>query len=190
MNRIYMETERLYVRQWEASDAKALHRIMSDRGMHAFTDDTPWSYERTERYIDFMRNNQLGTYAFLHGACVRSSDDVLIGLAGVNPYLPNCPEMTIQIGSEFQRQGYEAELGKDLITQVFLQTEIESVYCMVDLNNKFLMRTIEKIGMTYMGTHYFMGKPAVFYVSLRPSGIARFVFEQPPRNHAVRRDSA
>ena len=54
--------------------------------------------------------------------------------------------------------------------QSFLLTEIEAVYCMLNPNDKSSIRTIEDIGMTYMGTHNFMGKPAVYYVSTAPGG--------------------
>ncbi len=167
MSRIYLETERIRIRQWETGDAAQLHGIMSDSRVHTYTGDAPWSAQRTERYIDFMMKNRFSTYTFLHGACVRKADGALIGLVGLNPYLPDCPEMTIQLGTAFQGRGYGTEIGRFLLGQVFVQTTIESVYCMLDPNNRASIRAMEKIGMTYMGRHHFRGKPAVFYVMLR-----------------------
>jgi RimJ/RimL family protein N-acetyltransferase len=167
MSRIYLETDQVRIRQWETEDAEQLYGIMSDSRVHTYTGDAPWSAQRTERYIDFMMKNRFSTYTFLHGACVRKADDALMGLVGLNPYLPNCPEMTIQLGMAFQGLGFGTEIGRVLLGRVFVQTAIESVYCMLDPDHRASIRTMEKIGMTYMGRHHFRGKPAVFYVSAR-----------------------
>ncbi len=171
MSGIYLESERLYVRQWELDDVDALQQIMSDSRMHAFTGDAPWSAERTKRYIEFMRTRSSGPYSRLHGACMRKSDDSVIGLVGLNPYLPKRPEIICQLGVEYQGCGYGTEIGQVLIKSVFDDTNVDSIFGMASPYNKASMRVMEKMGMIYMGLHQYKSKQYIFYVSMPPMSI-------------------
>ena len=48
---VYLETERFVIRQWNIDDAPALWEIMSDSRVHLYTGDTPWTMERTTKYV-------------------------------------------------------------------------------------------------------------------------------------------
>ena len=53
---LYLETERLLVRQYTINDIDELHKIMSDVRVHTYTKDinNPWNENRTKEYIKFM----------------------------------------------------------------------------------------------------------------------------------------
>lgn len=163
MSRIYLETERFYIRQWELDDADELFKIMSDSRVHTYTGDTPWDIERTIRYIKLILEKDFKTLEVFHGACVRKADNSIIGLTGLNPYLPKQPELEWQFGVPFWGYGYATEIGKAVIKEAFATTNIELIYGMVNPQNKASMRVMEKIGMTCIGLQDFRGEKDMFF---------------------------
>ena len=157
MPRLYFDTNRLFVRQWVPEDAPALFEIMSDRRVHIYTGDTPWSLERTEKYISFMLEKNFQTLELFHGACILKETNQLIGFTGLNPYLPKQPELEWQLGVPFWGKGYASEVGKTLIRRAFDTTDITRIYGMANPDNKASMKALEKIGMTCIGKHEFRG---------------------------------
>lgn len=167
MSRIYLETERFIIRQWQPEDADELHKIMSDSQVHTFTGDTPWSIVRATKYIEFILAKDFKTLELFHAACVLKAGQHIIGLAGLNPYLPKQPEIEWQFGVPFWGKGYATEIGKAVIQAAFATTDIESIYGMVNPQNKASMRVMEKIGMTCIGLREFRGEQDLFYQTLR-----------------------
>ena len=88
---LYLETERLLVRQYTINDIDELHKIMSDVRVHTYTKDinNPWNENRTKEYIQFMINKDFRTLDCFHGAVIEKSTNRLIGLCGLNPYKEN-----------------------------------------------------------------------------------------------------
>jgi RimJ/RimL family protein N-acetyltransferase len=166
---VYLETERFTIRQWELDDAEELHQIMSDSRVHTYTGDSPWTLDRANAYIRFMLDKDFRTLELFHGACVLKDGGVLIGLTGLNPYLPKQPELEWQFGVPFWGKGYATEIGKAVIQAAFEQTDILLIYGMVNPQNKASMRVMEKIGMTCLGLREFRGEQDMFYQTLRPS---------------------
>lgn len=160
---IYYETEHIIVRQWELSDVDALYEIMSDNRVHTYTGDTAWTKERSEGYIKFMLDKDFKTLELFHGACILKGSNQLIGLTGLNPYLPKQPELEWQFGVPFWGNGYATEVGKASIEEAFRTTDISSIYGMVNPENKASMRALEKIGMKCLGLQEFRGHQDMFY---------------------------
>lgn len=163
MSHIYLETERFYIRQWELDDVEELYNIMSDSRVHIYTNDTPWTIERTVKYIKFILDKNFKTLDLYHGACVLKNANSIIGLTGLNPYLPKQPELEWQFGTPFWGNGYATEIGKAVIESAFASTDIKLIYGMVNPKNKASMRVMEKIGMTCTGLHDFKGHQDMFY---------------------------
>lgn len=160
---IYLQTERFIVRQWKDEDITALWNIMSDSRVHRFTGDTPWTLERTREYIQFMLDQNFRSLESFHGACVLKDSQVLIGLTGLNPYLPKQPEIEWQFGVPFWGNGYATEIGKAVIASAFAATDIDAIYGMANPQNKASMRVLEKLGMTCLGLQDFRGEQDMFY---------------------------
>jgi RimJ/RimL family protein N-acetyltransferase len=160
---IYLETPRFTIRQWKQEDAQELWVIMSDPRVHQFTGDSPWSFERTTKYIQLMLDKDFRTLEMFHGACVLKSSQEIIGFTGLNPYLPKQPELEWQFGVPFWGRGYATEIGKAVIEAAFATTDILRIYGMVNPQNKASMRVMDKIGMTCLGLQEFRGEQDMFY---------------------------
>lgn len=160
---IYFETDRLTVRQWTIDDAKALYSIMSDSSVHTYTGDTPWSSKRAKDYIKFMLKKNFQTLELFHGACILKSTNELIGLAGLNPYLPKQPELEWQLGAPFWGRGYATEIGRVVIREAFRTTDISCIHGMANPENIASMKALEKSGMICVGLQEFHGHMVMFY---------------------------
>ena len=163
MSLIYFETNRLIVRQWVPEDAPDLHEIMSDRRVHTYTGDTPWTLDRTKRYIQLMLNKDFRTLELFHGACITKDNKQLIGFSGLNPYLPKQPELEWQLGVPFWGKGYATEVGKAAVRGAFNTTDITCIYGMANPENKGSIKALEKVGMTCIGLQEFRGHMDMFF---------------------------
>ncbi len=163
MAHVYLETERIIIRQWEASDKYDLYKIMSNEKVHKFTGDSAWTQERAENYIALMLSHNFMTLELFHGACILKSNNNLIGFTGLNPYLPKQPELEWQLGVDYWGNGYATEIGKAVISKAFQTTDIECIYGMANPNNIASMRALEKIGMQCLGLQDFRGHQDMFY---------------------------
>jgi len=163
LSRIYLETKRFLIRQWELDDADKLHKIMADQRVHTFTGDKPWTYERALAYVKLIQEYDFKTLEVFHAACVLKDENVIIGLTGLNPYLPKQPEIEWQFGVPFWGKGYATEIGKAVIKEAFITTDISAIYGMANPANKASMHVLEKIGMTCIGLHEFRGEQDLFY---------------------------
>jgi len=147
LGHIYLETEQFYIRQWSINDIEELHEIMSDSQVYTYASSMPWTIEHTANYIKFMLDKNFKTLELFHGACVLKSNNTIIGLTGLNPYLLKKHELEWKFGVSFWGNGYATEIGKAIIKEAFKSTDIELIYGMVNPQNKASMRVMEKIGM-------------------------------------------
>ena len=163
MNHIYLKIERFYIRQWSISDTEELHEIMSDSRVHTYASGKPWTLEHTANYIKFMLEKNFKTLELFHGACVLKSNNTIIGLTGLNPYLPKKPEIEWKFGVPFWGNGYATEIGKAIIKEAFKTTDIKLIYGMAHPQNIASMKVMEKLGMTSIGLQDFRGNQDMFY---------------------------
>lgn len=163
MGHTYLETGRFIIRQWESDDAGELFKIMSDERVHTYTGDTPWTIERTTGYINYLLEKDFKTLEQFHGACILKSCNKLIGLTGLNYYLPKSPEIEWQFGVPYWGKGYAAEIGRAVIEKAFATTDIEQIFGMANPENKASIKVMEKIGMTCLGLQDFRGEQDLFY---------------------------
>lgn len=163
MSYIYLETERLFVRQWDINDVEELYEIMSDSRVHTYASSKPWTKEHTSKYINFMLDKNFKTLELFHGACVLKNSNVIIGLTGLNPYQHKKPEIEWKLGVSFWGKGYATEIGNAIVKEAFKSTDIELIYGMSHPQNKASMKVMEKIGMTCIGLHDFRGSQDMFY---------------------------
>ena len=98
-----------------------------------------------------------------HGACILKHTNQLIGLTGLNPYLPKQPELEWQLGVPFWGKGYASEVGKAAIDQAFNTTDITAIFGMANPENKASMQALKKVGMTCLGLQEFRGHTDMFY---------------------------
>jgi RimJ/RimL family protein N-acetyltransferase len=136
---------------------------MSDSRVHTYASGNPWTLEHTANYIKFMLEKNFKTLELFHGACVLKSNNTIIGLTGLNPYLPKKPEIEWKFGVPFWGNGYATEIGKAIIKEAFKTTDIELIYGMAHPQNLASMKVMEKLGMTSIGLQDFRGNQDMFY---------------------------
>lgn len=166
---LYFETDRLFVRQYTLDDVNALFRIMSEPQVHAFTKDKgkPWDERRTETYIRFILDKDFRTLDCFHGAVIAKQTKQLIGLCGLNPYMDKEPEIEFKLGVPYWGVGYATELGKTIVREAFVSTDIKGIYGMAQPENIASRKVLEKIGMTFLGERVFRGHEDSFYYIAR-----------------------
>lgn len=160
---VFVKTERFIIRPWKSEDIPALWSIMSDSHVHQFTGDTPWTVDRTAEYIQFMIDQDFSTLEQFHGACILRDSQILIGLTGLNPYLPRQPEIEWQFGVQFWGKGYATEIGRAIVANSFSLTDIVAIYGMVNPRNLRSIRVMEKIGMACLGLQDFRGEQDMLF---------------------------
>ena len=117
--RAILKTERFIIRQWELSDIEPLYKIMQDSKVNTYTSGGVWTKEKTENYVRYYANNDFQTLEQFHAACVLKESDELIGLTGLNPYLPKQPEFELKFGVPFWVKGYATEIGNAKMDKYF-----------------------------------------------------------------------
>lgn len=172
MSLVYLETERFRIRQWELGDNEELFAIMSDSRVHTYTGDSPWTLERTIGYVKDILRRDFRTLEVFHGACVRKADGAIVGLTGLNPYLPKQPEIEWQFGVPFWGRGYASEIGRAVIREAFASTDIELIYGMANPKNHGSMKVMHNIGMRCLGLREFRGEQDMFYQITRADHLA------------------
>lgn len=158
------------MRSYTLDDAEALHRVMADSRVHIYTKDRdhPSDAQRTENYIRFMLEKDFQTLDCYHGAVIEKCTNQLIGLCGLNPYLPKEPEIEFKLGVPWWNQGYATELGRQMIELAFAATEVRGIYGMARPDNAASRKVLEKLGMTYLGDRDFREHKDSFYYIARP----------------------
>jgi Acetyltransferases, including N-acetylases of ribosomal proteins len=164
---IYLETERTIIRAWSLDDVIPLYKVMSEVEVHTYANDSPWTVEKTENYINFMLEKNFCSLDLFHGAIVLKHDDKIIGRTGLNPFKDKMPEIEWKIDSDYLGKGYATEIGEEIIKQAFLQTDIESIYGFARPNNKASIRVMEKIGMRKLGIQEYKEIEELFFIKER-----------------------
>ena len=157
MDEIIIETDRLFIKYWSLAYIDELQNLMSDKKVHFYTGDAIWTKERAKGYIEFNSNRELSFDNF-HGAVILKESNKLIGLTGLNPYLPKQPEIEWQLGTEFWNKGYATEIGKAVIKAAFKNSNVIRIYGIIAS-----MTVMKKIGMTCLGLRDFRGQQDMFY---------------------------
>jgi RimJ/RimL family protein N-acetyltransferase len=162
---IYFETQNLLVRQYKISDINGLYEVMSNSTVHQYTKDknNPWDILRTEKYIQFFIDKNFITLDCFHGAIIEKLSSKIIGLAGLNPYKEKKPEIEMKIGINYWNKGYATEIGKEIIKEAFMTTNIIGIYGMAEVENIASRRVLLKIGMKYLGINEFRDQSDAFY---------------------------
>ena len=162
---VYIETQRLLIRQYTLNDVNELFEVMSDTKVHQYTKDKdhPWDKLKTEHYIRFCIDKNFTTLDCFHGAIIEKASGKLIGLTGLNPYKEREPEIEWKLGVPYWNKGYATEIGKEVISKAFETTDITGIYGIAYPENAASRSVLQKIGMTYLGINEFRGQKDAFY---------------------------
>jgi [ribosomal protein S5]-alanine N-acetyltransferase len=163
---IYIETNNLLLRMYTLDDINGLFKIMSDSRIHLYTKDknNPLDKKRTEEYVVFFIKKHFTTLNCFHGALIEKSTNKIIGLAGLNPFRDNAPEIEFKIGVDYWNKGYATEIGKEIVKKAFEQTRINSIYGFCEKKNVASKKVLEKVGLKYLGEECINGNWEDLYI--------------------------
>ncbi len=142
------ETERLYVKRWEAQDLLALYELFNDDAIKEFIlprltiEETTHIFE--EQLKEYDSQFPLGRYFI-----VEKSSDEFIGLfllkenkntAGV--------EIGYSLKKEHWNKGYATEIVEESIHWLFTQKRFSNIYAVTETNNINSQHVLLKCGFT------------------------------------------
>ena len=163
--KIFLETERLILRQFTEADGDLLFELDSDPEVTRFTKlgslagtPTPYNVIKNEFLPQILRYyQQYQNYGFW--AVIEKSGDKFIGWfhfrPGLDSYMGDIlfEENEIEIGYRLQRKvwgkGYATEGAKAFIGKGFLELEVERIVASALAKNQASIRVMEKVGLKF-----------------------------------------
>ncbi len=148
-----LETARLILRPFEASDAKTVQRLAGDRAVAEYTANIPHPYE------DGMADEWISGHqpAFEAGksatfAIVLREPRELIGAVGLGIERRfDRAELGYWIGRPYWNKGFCTEAAKAVLRFAFLDLQLHRVHASHFAGNPASGRVMQKLGMTHEG---------------------------------------
>jgi RimJ/RimL family protein N-acetyltransferase len=146
-----IETARLHLRDWRASDREPFHRINSDpRVMEYFP--APLSCEESDSLIARIEAHQ-AQYGFTFFATELRGAGRFIGFIGLvyppfEAHFTPCVEIGWRLGAEFWGQGLATEGAQAVLRFGFDELKLPEIVALTVPANLRSLRVMEKIGMT------------------------------------------
>lgn len=165
-----LETERLYLRHFEADDAAALHEIFSDAETMRFY-PAPFTIEQTHTWISRNQNRYKADGFGLWAVCLKDTDEV-IGDCGLITQIIN-GEAEVEIGYHIHKRywskGFAAEAALKCKEYGFQQLKKNKLVSIIAPNNIQSIKVAEKIGFTFEREEHIFNKKHYIYSGTRAS---------------------
>ncbi|RAV09195.1 GNAT family N-acetyltransferase [Paenibacillus contaminans] len=148
------ETQRLFLRFFELSDAKVVQELAGNEEVARTTLSIPYPYPdgAAEKWIETVRqSSEKGdSYAF---AIIKKDDGALIGnmSMGVSSKHKRA-ELAYWIGKPFWGQGYATEAARRIVQFGFEDLELNRIFAAAMTKNPGSYKVMTKIGMKEEGT--------------------------------------
>lgn len=146
-----IETDRLLLRNWEAADAEAFHRLNSDEAVMRFF-SIRRSREEADDFLSRLRaENAARGYGFI--AVTSRQTGQCIGMAGLKPTRdvpvrqPEVVEIGWRLVPEFWGAGYATEAAQALLAYGFETLGLSEIVSFAVWNNKPSIAVMRRIGM-------------------------------------------
>ena len=144
---MFIQTERLNIRPFIASDLDDIYAYMSDEETSYYIEQGCLDRQATEQFL----HDNLSSSAKCYALELNDSDKVV----GHVEFYPCFGEHTYEIGwiihPSFQRQGYAFEATNSLITKGFEELAIHRIIATCQPDNHASYRLMEKLGMVREG---------------------------------------
>lgn len=151
-----IETPRLVLRGFEASDAEAVARLAGDRAIAEMTLRLPHPYrvEDAREWIAVLAGASAREESITWAATLRESGE-LIGAVGLElnlaEYARHRAELGYWIGRPYWGRGYATEAGRAVLRHAFETMGLRRVYATHFAKNPASGRVLEKLGMRREG---------------------------------------
>lgn len=143
-----LETERLNLREFNATDAEVMYRLNSNPNVMKYTGDVYFnSVEESEKlivnYPDYRKNG------FGRWATIRKKDNQFIGWCGLKLHEDNLVDIGYRFFEEYWNQGYATESAKACIEYGLTTLNLTEIYGNSSKENIGSIRVMEKIGLEF-----------------------------------------
>ncbi|NEM98504.1 GNAT family N-acetyltransferase [Pontibacter burrus] len=155
---IFVETERLLLRELLPSDDRGMFELDSAFEVHRYLGNKPIKrIEESRNAIEFIRQQYLEN-GIGRWAVIEKETNCFVGWAGLKyvKETTNCHTNFYDLGYRFIKRfwgnGYATEAAEASIDFGFEQLKLKDIYAMVDVNNGASRRVLEKVGLTFIET--------------------------------------
>lgn len=166
--KIVIETDRLYLTEFQLSDAEHMYRLNLDPEVLKYTGDPPFaSVEEASAFLE--RYDAYEKHGFGRWSVWLKEESVYIGWCG----LKRNEEGLVDIGFRFFRdrwnQGFATESARACLEYGFGQLQLDRIVGRADRANKASIRVLEKIGMRFWKEDSFEGIGEGVYYAIERS---------------------
>lgn len=161
--KIFLETERLILRELLPTDDSGMFELDSDKDVHKYLGNQPFTkIEESREIIEFIRkqyvDNGIGRWAM-----ISKETGEFMGWTGfklmkelTNNHV-NYYDLGYRLIKRFWGKGYATESAKACLQYGFGELKLDKIYGMADTNNTASRHVLEKAGLKYVETFDFRG---------------------------------
>jgi len=171
---IYIETERLILREFTLNDVEKLHSICSQPYILKWMPDWKRTVAERKEWISWVQNNYLKAtknVARIMIAVTLKSNKQLIGMIGIGnkEEVNNEIEIAYFISEEYSNNGYISEASMAMTEWAFTNLKLDYLIAIVEPDNIPSQKVVEKCGFTKLNTKMILNsgdieeKPFYYY---------------------------
>jgi RimJ/RimL family protein N-acetyltransferase len=160
-----IETQRFYLREFEAGDAEDLFRLNNDPEVIKYTGNPPFvSVEEAAEFVESYDHYR--SYGYGRWAVIQKSDADFLGWCGLK-FTPGPDECDIgyRLFRSAWGRGVATETARACIHHGFNVLGLDHIVGRALKDNIASISVLQKIGMKYSGDFEFFGSEAVLYVT-------------------------
>lgn len=167
--KIFLETERMLLREILPTDDTAMFELDSDKDVHKYLGNQPFTkIEESREIIRFIRqqyeDNGIGRWAMIN-----KETNEFMGWTGLKlmkeltNYHINYYDLGYRLIKRFWGKGYATESAKAIIQHGFNELKLNDIFAMADVNNAGSYRVLEKSGLKFVENFDFRGDPHAWF---------------------------
>ena len=143
-----IETPRLYLREFELSDARSMFDLNSDKEVIKYTGDDHFSSE--SEALNFIKNyDHYKNHGFGRWAVILKENNTFIGWTGLKLNEENDIDIGFRFFRKYWGRGYASESAEAVLDYGFNFLKIDLIVGRVAPENKASVRILEKLGMKF-----------------------------------------
>jgi ribosomal-protein-alanine N-acetyltransferase len=164
-----LETRRLLLRPFSASDAETIHPIYSDPAVMRYVATGPMAdLAITQRLIeDYSAHQERHGYSFW--AVIERASGELIGDAGLYRTPAGEVELGYTLGAAWWGRGYATEAASRWVSVAFNELGIDEVVALAEPANTASLHVLTKLGLVRDGERLAFGRPHAVFRGTRPA---------------------
>lgn len=157
---MYLETERLYIRELTIEDLDALMAIFGDPEVMEYSLNGPMNREEAEEYLRERILANYAAYGHSFWGVVEKHSRELVGIAGLlNQVLDEAEEVELgyRLARDYWGRGFASEATRAIRDYAFDVLGLEHIISIIEPSNIHSVRVAEQMGMTVRTATTFHG---------------------------------